>query len=476
MAEFSCQCQQSEGRAFCQHWQRTMGPEERTICAGRELLIDGKPFNYDRNLYVNTWSVQRVQNSTDEAVALDAKRSKHPCVYLELQSPGTTPCGCGGSTTKTVALHGCKKHGSCTVCHPSAKDRAVRCCKTVSDTSSQYCPDFDPDESLQLNCLTNGQTALIASGPQLTLGMAVGDGEQFSAVWAAIHGNIIAALDVAVASRLELVVVDCSTDTKFSEELERHVVSLVVNKQKIGQYFRYSGNSGTSGPRNAVFEKATGKAVVCIDPHVVLFNGCLQSVYNYLSTDPESLDLLVGPLVQRHLTEDGVECQKPVWGKSAFGVWGHVPEMKGTAGEFEVFQQGLGFFASTRRAWLRHGGFHKEARGFGGCETYLCEKVRRFGGRVLCSNTRKWHHRFVDEAKVTVKKWSSSYQDTYRNYLIGFSELGQEEWLTGCVKTYKKLLTRQDLVSGLMGSTKLSGSKVTPEMLQRLLVVANSDV
>jgi hypothetical protein len=461
-----------------------MGPEERDICAGRELLINGKPYPYDRNLYLDTWAQQRARQIRAESgeADLDALRSKHPCVYLEFEAPGSTPCGCGGSTTKKVAVHGCKLHGRCTVCHPSATEKDLRCCKSIAEGRPQFCADFKPDTSFGLTCLNNGMTDFPALGPQLTLGMAVGDGEQFSAVWAAIHGNLISSLDLAVKSAMQVLVVDCTTDAGFREELRRHVEYLEVGGKRVGKYIHYQGDAGTSGPRNAVFENADGKAVVCIDPHIVLYNGCLQSVYNYFSADPLSNDMLVGPCVFRNVTANGCEHQELKWGgfekgkpSGAFGVWAHKPEMNGSMAEFEVQQQGLGFFASTKAAWLRHGGFHKAAKGFGGCETYLCEKVRRFGGRVLCSNARKWHHRFVDTSKVSVRKWASPQDQTYHNYLLGFAELGHEEWLTSCIKTNKCILNRQQVVSGLMTFARQPGSKVTPEMLQRLLAVANSD-
>jgi hypothetical protein len=102
-----------------------------------------------------------------------------------------------------------------------------------------------------------------------------------------------------------------------------------------------------------------------------------------------------------------------------YGTWAKDPAgFDPDAPPFDIPMQGLGLFACRAAAWP---GFNPLFRGFGGEEGYIHEKFRQRGGRTLCLPFLRWVHRFGRPAGVPYRnKW----EDRFRNYLIGFDELG----------------------------------------------------
>ncbi len=244
----------------------------------------------------------------------------------------------------------------------------------------------------------------------LTIGMATYD--DFDGVYFTITSLMIHHRQAMQSC--DIVVVDNRPDSSHGKELQKWVTGHVPN----GQYFAFEGVSGTAQARNEVFRRASGDAVLCLDCHVMLDPGVVARLVEYHARHPQSCDLLTGPL----LSDSGklvATHQDPVWRNGAWGVWsiddrgrdpGHEP--------FEVWQQGLGLFSCRRNAWV---GFHQDFRGFGGCESYVMEKFRRRGGSVLCCPWLRWTHRFPRPNGVP---YQVSRNDTLRNYLVGFEELG----------------------------------------------------
>jgi hypothetical protein len=66
-------------------------------------------------------------------------------------------------------------------------------------------------------------------------------------------------------------------------------------------------------------------------------------------------------------------------------------------------------------------GYNKEFRGFGGEEGYIHEKYRRNGRKTLCLPFLRWLHRFERPEGIS---YPNNLQERYKNYLIGFRELG----------------------------------------------------
>lgn len=77
---------------------------------------------------------------------------------------------------------------------------------------------------------------------------------------------------------------------------------------------------GTSAPRDQVFRQATGKAVLCIDCHVLLFPGALSALIDHYRANPSSRDLISGPILMDDLHSCGTHFDD-VWRGEMWGVW-----------------------------------------------------------------------------------------------------------------------------------------------------------
>jgi len=215
-----------------------------------------------------------------------------------------------------------------------------------------------------------------------------------------------------VLGEVEFLLIDNHPDGACSKPL-KHLETSIPN-------YRYVPKNGRHGTavRECVFEEASGKFVLCMDSHVFLVPGALERLLQYLRDNPNTLDLLQGPLLGDDLKTLSTHFE-PNWRDGMFGYWalderGRDPDTE----PFEIPMQGLGVFACRRQAWP---GFNSEFRGFGGEEGYIHEKFRQRGGRTLCLPFLRWVHRFNRPLGVP---YPNSWHDRIRNYVIGFQELG----------------------------------------------------
>jgi Glycosyltransferase family 25 (LPS biosynthesis protein) len=160
--------------------------------------------------------------------------------------------------------------------------------------------------------------------------------------------------------------------------------------------------------------------VLCVDCHVLFVPGALRSLLDYLTANPETPDLLQGPLLYDDLRSLSTHME-PRWSHGMYGVWG--TDRRGadpSAPPFEIVMQGLGVFGCRRVAWP---GFNPRLKGFGAEEGYIHEKFRRAGGRTLCLPFLRWVHRF---GRPMGARYENSWEDRIRNCLIVASELGDD--------------------------------------------------
>jgi hypothetical protein len=184
--------------------------------------------------------------------------------------------------------------------------------------------------------------------------------------------------------------------------------------------YRYvpCGEWNGTAVRNVVFEESSSPFVLCIDSHVLIVPGALSKLISYFESDPESRDLVQGPLIYDDLRTQSTHME-PQWRAGMYGTWANDPRGDDPAASgFDIAMQGLGLFACRRAAWP---GFNPKFRGFGGEEGYIHEKIRQRGGRTLCLPFLRWMHRFGRPLGAPyVNRW----EDRMRNYVIGFTELG----------------------------------------------------
>ena len=183
------------------------------------------------------------------------------------------------------------------------------------------------------------------------------------------------------------------------------------------RYLPWSEASGTA-VRDRIFAEAQGEFVLCMDCHVFLPPGALNSLMAFLEMDPGISDLLQGPLINDDLSTLKTH-MRPEWRNGFYGVWDFDSRGADAEGEpFDIPMQGLGLFVCRKDAWP---GFNPRFRGFGGEEGYIHEKFRIRGNRTLCVPFLRWLHRFGRPLGVP---YPNNWWDRIRNYLIGFHEVG----------------------------------------------------
>jgi len=301
----------------------------------------------------------------------------------------------------------------------------------------------------------------------LTIGMATA--HDFDGVWFTVQ-----ALRLYYGFWTEIIVVDNAPTSKHGDMTAKYVASL---GDPAIRYIAMPAPQGTAPPRQRVFDEATGDVVLCIDSHVLLWPGSLERLIGYFRANPDTRDLVSGPMVYDNLRATA-DLFMDVWNQGMRGIWsaawrcrcgrgyctlntpsgaavcdmmpphlptrkchdcglpfplvpwaGHEAALKAAglsliateppdAPPIDVPAQGLGAFAMRKAAWP---GFNPNFRGFGGEELYIHEKVQRAGGRVLCLPGFRWNHRFgrPEPIKYPLTMWHR-----VRNYVIGHQELG----------------------------------------------------
>ena len=186
------------------------------------------------------------------------------------------------------------------------------------------------------------------------------------------------------------------------------------------KYVPFSDSTGPANTKNKVFEEATTDYVLCADSHVLFETGSLDKLLSYYNSNPDTPDLLQGPLVYDCLQSISTHF-KEGWSGGMYGTWATDERGKDPDGEpFEIPMQGMGLFSATRKKWLK---FNKNFYGFGAEEGYIHEKYRQAGHQTLCLPFLRWVHRFDRPSGVP---YPLNLEDRVRNYFIGFKELGKD--------------------------------------------------
>jgi len=247
-------------------------------------------------------------------------------------------------------------------------------------------------------------------GPKvkMTIGMATYD--DYDGVYFTIQA--IRLYHPEILADVEFIIIDNNPSGACAEPLK------ALEKQMPNyRYVPLAERSGTT-VRDFVFSQSNGEFVLCMDCHVFVVPGALKKLLDYFDADPQTNDLLQGPLLYDDLS--GLASHfKPEWNGGMYGQWDMDPAAAELdADPIDIPMQGLGLFACKRTAWP---GFSEKFTGFGGEEGYIHEKFRQLGGRTLCLPFLRWVHRFNRPLGVPYRnKW----EDRISNYLHGFSELG----------------------------------------------------
>src|SRR5262249_2217333 len=79
------------------------------------------------------------------------------------------------------------------------------------------------------------------------------------------------------------------------------------------RYVRALEKTGTAAPRQKVFEEARGRAVLCMDSHVLMAPGTIVRLKRFYRDHPGTLDLYQGPLLTDSLKQTWTHFA-PRWG------------------------------------------------------------------------------------------------------------------------------------------------------------------
>lgn len=232
---------------------------------------------------------------------------------------------------------------------------------------------------------------------RLTIGMASYD--NYAEAWFTIQ-----------ALRMYHDLTDCEiliVDNYGSESLRNFVQGWGGDQVR---YIRDTTETGTAWAKNKVFEHARGDIVLCIDSHVFLQPGALESIH-------ETDDLIQGPLKLAG-NDSYYLAMVPVWRSHMWGIWAD-PVKSLPDNPIEIWGMGMGCFYTSRKSWLK---YNEKFRGFGGEEGYIHEKYKLAGKRVISDPALVWQHYFRED--LTSPPYHLSVFDKARNYMIGFQELG----------------------------------------------------
>lgn len=246
--------------------------------------------------------------------------------------------------------------------------------------------------------------------PKLTIGMATHD--DYDGVYFSVMNIVLNHRDCL--EDIELLIIDNNPNSKHGAAT-RGLADRVPNMRYIS-----AGEYQGTAIRELIFHEALGDYTLCMDCHVFLHAGVLKRLLKYFDANPNSKDLLHGPIFYDNHSDYSTH-MVPEWHDGFYGRW--AKDDLGSQEEnppFEIPMQGLGLFACVKQNWV---GFNHKFRGFGGEEGYVHEKFRQHGGRVLCLPFLRWTHRFDRPNSPT---YTNSWEDRIRNYLIGWSELGLE--------------------------------------------------
>ena len=257
--------------------------------------------------------------------------------------------------------------------------------------------------------------------PKLTIGMCTYD--DFDGTYFSFQS--IRLYQPEVLNDVEFLLIDNNPEGKQGKELKRFFKESMPN----GKYIPFTEYTGC-GVRTKLFEYASAPAVLCMDCHVMLNPGSLSRLIKYYDDNPETEDLLHGPLLWEQLEntlklKNGKEVPNisthfdTEWRNGMRGRWANYESLGYDVDDppFEIPAHGMGLFSSRKDSWL---GFNEYFREFGGEEVYIHEKYRQQGRKVLCLPFLRWVHRFYRPGGPPYPLTNNM---KIRNYFIGHMEL-----------------------------------------------------
>ncbi len=313
----------------------------------------------------------------------------------------------------------------------------------------------------------------------LTIGMP--HFQDWEGAWATIQSVLWEALAAGISDKIEILVVDQSTESEAGKKLKGYLNGWVPRSKYVAQ-----PNVGTAGGKNAVFQHASGEWVLLLDCHAALKPGSLRRIFAWMVSHRSDGNLYAGvmdlgagyhahretiaglaawmaetgkvaplPAQFRHLPEaainyvgsrvkswDGVAPLKPhvlgtdhgfhshvdrVWRGDSLGRWATDPRAADeNAPPFEIDNAAGWFLFCRRDAWLMAQPYHPLMKGFGGEEGVMTLAFARRGRKTFLAPFARGTHRF---GRADGIKFPLTLTDRLRNYAMAFHSLGRRDEL-----------------------------------------------
>jgi hypothetical protein len=176
----------------------------------------------------------------------------------------------------------------------------------------------------------------------LTIGMATYD--DYDGVY--FTAQAIRLYHPEVTEQTEILVIDNNPEGPAAQAL-KNLEDIIANYR----YFPFGSRSSTA-VRDLVFRQANADFVLCLDGHVMVQPGALKQLIDYFKNNPDSPDLLQGPMYAESLKSLHTHFE-PVWSEGMYGRWGIDERAADPDGPpFDIPMQGLGLFGCRKAAWV----------------------------------------------------------------------------------------------------------------------------
>jgi len=263
---------------------------------------------------------------------------------------------------------------------------------------------------------------------KLTVGMATHD--DYDGLYFTIQS--IRMFHHEILNDLEFVIIDNNPDGAHGKSV-RDLCDWI--KEPV-QYLPFKKYKSTT-IKNKVFELSDTPYVLCVDSHVMLVPGSIKKLIDFYDSGMDDCNLIQGPLIYDDFQNISTHFDLK-WDGYMWGTWGTYDRgIDPNNPPVEIPAQGCGLISSRKESWL---GYNKEFRGFGGEEGYIHEKYRKNGKKTICLPFLRWMHRFNRPSGNT---YPNDLKDRFRNYLIGFTELGMDT--TELVNHFKPVVSKDEI-------------------------------
>jgi hypothetical protein len=274
----------------------------------------------------------------------------------------------------------------------------------------------------------------------LTIGMATYD--DYDGVYFSIQALKLYQL-CGIENDVEIIVIDNNPEGKHGKEVK----SFVEGWAK-GKYIPYTEKQ-SSFVKYEIFKYASGKYTLGIDCHVLLQPNAIKNLLDYYTKNPETKDLIQGPLLYDDLKHISTHFD-PVWRGNMYGIWATNKTELDKNSPFEIPMMGMGAYSCRTKAWPK---INENFIGFGGEEGYIHEKFRLSGGKCICLPSFKWVHRFGRPNGVPFK---NILEDRLFNYFVGWLEILKDDnhpFFQEIINEFKKNLD-EDLINNIFLKAK----------------------